>query len=597
MAVVTGLAFSAAVLSSISLGRACSLQMRRAQKAREEEIYEAASSAVAARFKAQQMQDKSQYADPEYEDMMIQQPNRRPATQGSTVTNRRMPRSAAGTPVLQHHTVQPQRSPQMSPQMEHRSVQLQQSPRMESRGLQDMQVEDEPPLGWQGFSMEEARLHADRLHSEKSNRTPKEVLEDLQRGNTRFWMNTAVRPEMSAFSRRGLISKQFPSVAILGCSDSRVPTEIVFDQGLGDIFVIRVAGNCLDTATLASLQYSVHHLKVKVLVVLGHEMCGAVKAAMLPDETLEQEPLELEQALKMIKTGLDATRLEHITDTRAIDREAVSTNVKKQVERLSRDKGIIAKVRQEDLLIVGAFYEISSGIVDFFYEVSGPYDMTSPFSRKNSLVEEVEVPEFIRSTSWTSDGVQSRYDRRPSDGVQSRYEPEEEAGEANDWAAAIEEAEEEAYQEAAADEAEHEEADEEAAAGAAPVEEAEKADEARDVVFSPAKVPAFSTKPLFASATVLPVAARLSPISPSSVSPKALSMDPIRQQRLSTASPASPRMLSRPGVSNPVLANRQLQQQGGAQVRQQVRLAPEVVAPGSPTRVNGVVQVRSQRGL
>merc|ERR550514_1379463 len=102
---------------------------------------------------------------------------------------------------------------------------------------------------------------------------------------------------MSAFERRALIKSQFPSVALLGCSDSRVPVEIVFDQGLGDMFVVRVAGNVLDTATSASLQYAVVHLKVKVLVVLGHEGCGAVKAAGLPTEKLQEEPPELFRAL------------------------------------------------------------------------------------------------------------------------------------------------------------------------------------------------------------------------------------------------------------------------------------------------------------
>merc|ERR1712048_1236715 len=107
-----------------------------------------------------------------------------------------------------------------------------------------------------------------------------EVMADLQKGNARFWMGHATRPEKSAFERRALITKQFPSVAVLGCSDSRVPVEIIFDQGLGDMFVIRVAGNCLDITTLASLQYAVHHLKVKVLMVMGHEGCGAVKASL-----------------------------------------------------------------------------------------------------------------------------------------------------------------------------------------------------------------------------------------------------------------------------------------------------------------------------
>lgn len=121
-----------------------------------------------------------------------------------------------------------------------------------------------------GFSMEDAFTHAEQHKSAKLSRNPREVLELLQKGNARFWTGQATRPEVSAFQRRGLIKQQFPTIAVLGCSDSRVPVEIVFDQGLGDMFVIRVAGNHLDTATHASLQYAILHLKVKVVVVLGH---------------------------------------------------------------------------------------------------------------------------------------------------------------------------------------------------------------------------------------------------------------------------------------------------------------------------------------
>merc|ERR1712003_85476 len=95
-------------------------------------------------------------------------------------------------------------------------------------------------------------------------------------------------------------------------------------------FVVRVAGNGLDTAAHASLQFAVHHLKVKVLVVLGHELCGAIKAAQLPNETLENEmPSQLEQALKGLKAGLDLEGLKNLKDPRALDREAVTCNVKR----------------------------------------------------------------------------------------------------------------------------------------------------------------------------------------------------------------------------------------------------------------------------
>merc|ERR1712241_464928 len=142
---------------------------------------------------------------------------------------------------------------------------------------------------------------------------------DLQRGNARFWTGQATRPERSAFERRALISKQFPSTAILGCSDSRVPVEIVFDQGLGDMFVSRVAGNCLDTTTAASLQYAVHHLKVKVLIVMGHEGCGAIKAAQLPMDAIDKEPESLGTLLKDLRRGLEAADIGAVQDVKAAD--------------------------------------------------------------------------------------------------------------------------------------------------------------------------------------------------------------------------------------------------------------------------------------
>mmetsp|Transcript_143142 Transcript_143142/g.457573 ORF Transcript_143142/g.457573 Transcript_143142/m.457573 type:complete len:203 (-) Transcript_143142:587-1195(-) len=192
--------------------------------------------------------------------------------------------------------------------------------------------------------MEESRAHADQAQLQAMSRSPHEVLAELQKGNTRFWTGRANRPEKSAFERRALISKQFPSVAVLGCSDSRVPTEMIFDQGLGDIFVIRVAGNCLDTIASASLQYAVNHLEVKVLIVLGHELCGVVKAALLPKEQLEQEPAALQDLLRNIKDGLDENCLNLMHDSRAKDREAVTSNVVRQVEGLTRDRSIMSKV-------------------------------------------------------------------------------------------------------------------------------------------------------------------------------------------------------------------------------------------------------------
>eukprot|EP00941_MAST-03F_sp_MAST-3F-sp1_P003740 g3740.t1 len=217
-----------------------------------------------------------------------------------------------------------------------------------------------------GFSMQEAKLHNEKVLSVGKTRSPKEVLASLQRGNTRFWMGAATAHKQgSAFKRRALIMAQHPSVAILGCADSRVPIEIIFDQGMGDIFTIRVAGNLLDMSTLASLEYAACHLKVKVLMVLGHEGCGAVKSARLAKKQIEKEPKDLSGLLLSIKDGLEEERLSQIYDETAQDREAVVTNVVKQVEKLKKVPSIAKMIEQKEILVVGAFYEMSSGIVDF----------------------------------------------------------------------------------------------------------------------------------------------------------------------------------------------------------------------------------------
>jgi carbonic anhydrase len=218
----------------------------------------------------------------------------------------------------------------------------------------------------QGFSMKEAMSHSEQSAQQAKARTPEQVLGALQKGNTRFWMGVAKRPELSAFERRALIVRQHPSVAILGCSDSRVPIEIVFDQGLGDIFVIRVAGNCLDQTTMGSLEYATVHLGVKVLMVMGHEGCGAVKASRLPIEAIDKESELLGALLKSIKGGLDESRLSQIMDQRACDREAVVSNVKVQVRTLCDNRCVQQAVKNKQLLVCGAFYDMSSGIVDFF---------------------------------------------------------------------------------------------------------------------------------------------------------------------------------------------------------------------------------------
>lgn len=226
-----------------------------------------------------------------------------------------------------------------------------------------------PPRRWQGFSLNEAKAHQS-IGAEKANAmSPAGVLDELQRGNARFWMGASARPQTNAIHRRALLNGQYPTVCVLGCSDSRVPVEIVFDQGLGDIFVIRVAGNLLEETTTASLEYAVGILKVKVVVIMGHEECGAIKAAQsVKPEEFGEETTALQRMLTTIKSGLDIDRLCHIHDGRARDREAVITNVRHQLVNLRKESLVKSKLESGDLLVTGAFYEISSGIVDFFSE-------------------------------------------------------------------------------------------------------------------------------------------------------------------------------------------------------------------------------------
>ena len=183
-----------------------------------------------------------------------------------------------------------------------------------------------------GASMEEiAKL------KEPVARTPQEAIRALKTGNSRFFSGKARRPELSANERRAQILQQTPFAVILGCSDSRVPIELVFDQGLGDIFSVRVAGQIVDPGTAGSFEYAVRHLKTKLLVIMGHEGCGAVKAAMLPPSDLKGEPENVQYLLGKITPSVNG--LPRIRDSKAKMREAVIANIRKQVAMAKENPG------------------------------------------------------------------------------------------------------------------------------------------------------------------------------------------------------------------------------------------------------------------
>lgn len=205
--------------------------------------------------------------------------------------------------------------------------------------------------------------------------SPEDALKDLKDGNYRFWTGTSTAETLAAMDRRQLILGQAPKVAIIGCSDSRVPVEMIFDQGPGDIFTIRVAGNnYMGNQVAGSLDYAINHLQVHVVLVLGHEGCGAVKAAQLPDKAIDNEPESLRVMLQDMKGGLKSSLqvIDSIVDTRARDREAVCVHAQDQAARIMENPATAKLVQDGKLLVLAGFYEISSGCVDFFQPVSKP---------------------------------------------------------------------------------------------------------------------------------------------------------------------------------------------------------------------------------
>src|SRR2546430_7064831 len=120
---------------------------------------------------------------------------------------------------------------------------------------------------------------ADPAHPEQPAVAPAEAISKLKEGNGRYTSGNLQHPGQTTERRAELTKSQHPFAVIVSCSDSRVPPEIVFDQGLGDLFVLRVAGHVIDNHSLGSIEYAVDHLAVRLIVVLGHQSCGAVKAA------------------------------------------------------------------------------------------------------------------------------------------------------------------------------------------------------------------------------------------------------------------------------------------------------------------------------
>ncbi len=197
-----------------------------------------------------------------------------------------------------------------------------------------------------------------------------EALQRLREGNLRFTSNERNSDTSLTQSQRAeLMKAQEPIAIILGCSDSRVPAEIVFDQGLGDLFVIRVAGNIVAPSQVGSVEFAAERYGTRLVVVLGHTQCGAILATL---EELQRPTANQSRNLRTIVNrvrpsveGLLDTELRHDVD--ALVRHAVRGNIRASVNHLKHGSEVLEQLIQDNgLIVVGAEYCLETGVVEFF---------------------------------------------------------------------------------------------------------------------------------------------------------------------------------------------------------------------------------------
>jgi carbonic anhydrase len=193
----------------------------------------------------------------------------------------------------------------------------------------------------------------------------KDIKERLVAGNERYVKGTPAHPDMSLARRKKLGEGQKPFAAVLSCADSRVPPEIVFDQGLGDLFVVRSAGQVVDRAVLGTLQFGVGELEIPYLVVMGHTKCGAVNATV---EHLESKKGPTGTDIDALVTAIShAVHEAEAAGIESADLPAavVEFNVERVVAELEEAKVLMAAEKKRQLKIIGAVYDVETGEVDF----------------------------------------------------------------------------------------------------------------------------------------------------------------------------------------------------------------------------------------
>jgi carbonic anhydrase len=201
-----------------------------------------------------------------------------------------------------------------------------------------------------------------------------EALDRLRDGNRRFVSNVRDADAFLSKARRAeLRSAQQPFAIILGCSDSRVPAELVFDQGLGDLFVIRVAGNIVAPSQVGSVEFAAAQFDTRLVVVLGHSQCGVILATL--DELRRpnmNQSRNIRAIVDRVRPSVEALFESNIGNRETLMKQAVRANIRASANQLRHGSRMLEQlIQDEGLLVIGAEYSLETGVVDFFDGVPG----------------------------------------------------------------------------------------------------------------------------------------------------------------------------------------------------------------------------------
>ncbi len=215
--------------------------------------------------------------------------------------------------------------------------------------------------------------------SKKKGPPPAKAAKKLVEGNKRFRTGAMKHPNQDDGRRAELTGAQHPHTTVLCCSDSRVPPELLFDQGLGDIFVVRTAGEVVDDAAMGSLEYAAEHLHVRLLVVLGHTSCGAVKATLENSEKGGEVPGKIGSLVEAIKPAVAKGKAQPGDKLR----NSIEAQVHLVVERLKGSEPILKElIEKNELEVAGAVYHLESGEVEWVTDGVGESTKTDKTEKK-----------------------------------------------------------------------------------------------------------------------------------------------------------------------------------------------------------------------